>query len=111
MPDSPDWRSTVDDQLLSQETRGSRRSIAVNYPGSLYVYVLEAAKQRGLSMTAFQRRASLAVACHDLGFDWAAEMVDEPAVGSFVSGRSAVQMDGFGFGPWRITEMGFYVSG
>lgn len=110
MPDSPDWRSVVDDQLLSQETRLSRRSVALNYPDSLYVLVLEAARRRDLSMTAFQRRASLAVACHDLGFDWVTEMIDEPAVTPF-GGTGAVQMDGFGYGPWRITEMGVYVSG
>lgn len=108
---NPDWRATVNDQLLSKQTRAGRRSIAVNYPDSLYILILEAAKQRGLSMTAFQRRASLAVARYDLGFDWVSEMVDEPAVTTFVSGRGGEQMDGFGFGPWLIMDMQEYTSG
>lgn len=102
---SHDWRTIVDSQLASKETRTPRRSIAVNYPDSLYSLILEAAKGRAMSMTAYQRRAALAVARYDLGFDWATELCDEPGIATFVGGRAATEYAGFGFGPWLITGM------
>lgn len=102
-----DWWTILDDQMASQEPhRAARRSIAINYPTDLYAYVLEAARLRGISMTAYQRRASLAFAAHDLGFDWLEAMLSEPPVGSFDSPGKGVKSDGIGFGPWRIDALG-----
>lgn len=105
-----DWRAVLEDQIAAQGKRAGRRSIAVNYPTSLYAVVKDAAKARGMSMTAYQRRAALAFAVNDLGLtdDWARLMVDEPPVASY--GRP-VTTAGFGFGPfgaWRILGLGMF---
>lgn len=101
-----DWWSVLDDQMASQEPlRTPRKSIAINYPNDLYVLVLEAAKARGVSMTAYQRRASLAFAEYDLGFDWLREMQAEPPIGSFVRPGVGVKSDGIGFGAWQIVSL------
>ena len=99
------WWKILDDQMAMGETRGPRRSIAINYPNELYVLVLEAAKARGMSMTAYQRRASLAFAEQDLGFDWLDEMRAEPPIGSFVRPNAGVKSDGLGFGKWHIVNL------
>lgn len=101
----PDWWQIMDDQMASTERRTPRRSIAINYPNDLYALVLEAAKLRGISMTAYQRRASLAFAAHDLGFDWDLEMAAEPPVGSFVRPGAGTKCAGSGFGAWRIRAL------
>lgn len=102
---TPGWWRILDDKMAAGETRGARRSIAVNYPNELYALVLEASRQRNISMTAFQRRAALAVAEHDLQFDWLDTMLAEPPVGSFVRPGSGIKSDGLGFGPWHIIDL------
>lgn len=110
MPEA--WWRILDDQMASQEPqRAPRRSIAINYPNELYALVLEAARMRGMSMTAYQRRASLAFAEHDTGFDWLHEMRAEPPVGSFVKPGSGIKSDGLGFGYWRIVRLDDHTDG
>jgi hypothetical protein len=98
----------IDGQLAAKETRPTRRSVAVNYPPELYPFVLEAAKLRGLSMQAYQRRAALAFAQADLGFDWLREMDAEPQVGSFVNPGRGTDARGRGYGSWQILDLGSY---
>jgi hypothetical protein len=106
------WQDTLADQIAANGKRAGRRSVAVNYPTGLYAVVRDAAKRRGMSMTAYQRRASLAFAVHDLGLDasWAALMVEEPAVTGYVTGADKpLDCAGFGpFGAWRITGLGLF---
>lgn len=99
------WWTILDDQMAVGETRGARRSIAINYPNELYTLVLEAARARNMSMTAFQRRSVLAMAQHDLGFDWLDEMRHEPPIGTFVRPQAGIKSDGLGFGPWHIVDL------
>lgn len=103
-----DYWERVDGQLAANEPRATRRSIAVNYPPELYPFVLEAAKQRGMSMQAYQRRAALAFAASDLGFDWLREMAVEPQIGSFVNPGRGTVARGRGFGHWQILDLGNY---
>lgn len=89
----PDWWTTIDDGLTaSGPPRSPRRSIAVNYPTALYTPVMVAAAFRSMSATAYQRRASLAFAHWDLGFDWGTVTANEPATPIT--------------GLWRIVELG-----
>lgn len=104
MGEPAQWWKNIDDQMASREVRTPRRSIAVNYPNELYAHVLKAAEARGLSMTAYQRRAVLAFACYDLGLEWDAVMADEPAVTEFESGRK-VEAQGRGYRFWEIVGL------
>jgi hypothetical protein len=89
---NPDWAKTIDEQLTVKDAdRTPRRSMAVNYPTELYALVLAASKNRGMTATAYQRRASLAFACHDLGLPISVVAVHEPP--------TAVT------GPWEIQEL------
>lgn len=109
------WQETITDQIAAQRKRAGRRSVAVNYPTSLYALVRDAAKARGMSMTAYQRRAALSFALHDLGIEdqWHAVMLDEPAVAPFVVGsEKPIEAAGFGpFGAWRIRAIGMFWRG
>lgn len=69
--------------------------------------LMEAARLRGMSETAYIRRAVLAFVCHDLGIDWDVMMASEGPVRR--AGHSAVYdktpMRGKGFGRWRIERL------
>ncbi|KAK1548441.1 hypothetical protein Q3G72_006583 [Acer saccharum] len=97
---------TLDQQISVTTQARVRRSIAVNYPVEIYPLVLEAARQRNMSMTAYQRRAVLAFAQADTGFDWFEQMATEPGIGSFNSPGVSLPSGGHGFGHWRILQLG-----
>lgn len=103
--DRPEWMDLMDAAMAKNEDRTARRSMAVNYPNSLYALVLEAARKRDLSMTAYQRRASLSFAQWDLRYDWWDAMEDEPPVGRFTSTQARLNAVGRGFGPWHIVDL------
>ena len=107
MPEA-EWWSALDGQMAQQERRATRRSIAVNYPPELYGYVSAAARARQMSMTAFQRRAALAIAQADLGFDWLRVMEHEPAISGFETGTLARRVAGLHFGAWHVLDLGEY---
>lgn len=104
------WQQVIDDQIaLSRVSpRAPRRSTALNYPQSLYALVLAAARERDMSMTAYQRRATLSFAQVDTGFDWLEEMKAEPGIAPFGAhgGRLQQELNGLGCGYWRIQELG-----
>lgn len=97
------WRDNVRHAVAARQDRAPRRSAAVNYPDTLFRIVLAAAARRDLSMAAYQRRATLARACADLGLDYDAVMVDEPPVGRFNRADGPPEeLAGQGHGPWRL---------
>lgn len=88
--------------------RTQRRSIAVNFPDGMYDVVMEAARARGISSTAYMRRAATAFAAQDLGLDWHELMLDEKGVQQYgIKGGGAAlpPARGEGFGPWVITGL------
>lgn len=107
MPKSlPDWGETLLTEFDAHHTDGRkpRLSIAVNFDDQLYKIVKDAAEARDMSLTAFLRRAALAIATVDQGLDWQTIMQDEPAIAPFVQGgaRTGQRKAGFGNGPWKI---------
>lgn len=112
---SRSWQETIADQIAAQGKRAGRRSVAVNYSTTLYALVRDAARARGMSMTAYQRRAALAFALHDLGREdqWHLVMADEPAVAAFEAhSEKPIECAGFGpFGAWRIRAIGMFWRG
>lgn len=104
-PQRPDWVSVLDGAIAAREPRATRRSIGVNYPPALYGYVMAAARQRGMSLAAYQRRAALAFACLDLGLVWSDVMADEPPFGTFAAPTKAAAHAGGGYGHWVIRDV------
>jgi hypothetical protein len=102
------WQEIIQAQVAQSRVRdrAPRRSTALNYPQELYGLVLAAARERDMSMTAYSRRAVLAFAHHDVGFDWAKELAEEPAVASFSDPALRRELNGLGCGYWRIVQLG-----
>jgi hypothetical protein len=103
------WAEVLNDQAAAREDREPRRTVGINFPNDLYSLVAEAARIRGMSYTSYVRRAALALAEADLGFDWATLMVEEPGIVADVESRSALagkKMAGHGYGPWKIEALG-----
>lgn len=104
-----DWRQVLNDQAAAREDREPRRSIAINMPNRLFSLVSAAAKQRGLSYTAYARRAVISFAQADLGFDWNEQMADEPGIVPIERDadvfRGGKIMAGSGYGPWKIVGL------
>lgn len=100
------------DQLASRRhNRKPTRMISINWTVSAYRLVNAASKQRGISMSAFCRRAAVAMACTILGLDYYEESVGERGARSYgESGgdpvSAAESKDGRGYGEWRIRELG-----
>lgn len=109
--DNPDWRELVEAGMARRAGRPGV-SLAVRLPPDMANFVLTAAELRGgLSLTAYLRRAALAVAAYDLDLPWQAVMANEPRVRMMdVEGKpySAVSGPGLGFGAWIIPEMREY---
>lgn len=66
-------------------------------------HVVKAAQERGLSVSAYIRRAALAFAAHDLGLDLAEVLKDEPQWRLRTEGpRTNHSEGGEGHGNWQI---------
>jgi len=85
-------------------TRTERRSIGLNITPQMNDLVLAAAMKRDMTLSAYARRAIMAVVCHDLGLDWDEVMLDEPNVRRF-DGKTPGDPAGTGHGDWIIAEM------
>lgn len=72
-------------------------------PGA-YGIVLQAAKERRMSTTAYLRRAALAMACHDLGIPFSDAMDRDPRV-TRETGFAVNDPQGTKFGLWEIETL------
>lgn len=106
----PRWQEIVADALDGLDTgRAPRQSIAINFPPSMQSHVVEAAGIRGLSLSAFSRRAVMAVTAYDLELDWLSLMADEPRTRRFAQiDEEPERRAGLGHGSWRIVTMEEY---
>lgn len=67
---------------------------------------MKAARQRGLSLEAYIRRALASVMVHDLDLDWWELLADEPWVTTYAGGLNERRpLAGAGFGQWHIDGM------
>lgn len=94
----------VDAKLARQKkAKKPHRDFRARIPLNAAPALNEAAAQRGMSVSAYLRRAGLAFAAHDLGLDLAQLLEDEPATRSRFAGTAADrEMGGQGHGLWRI---------
>jgi hypothetical protein len=105
----PSPRDVMLDKIeASRAMKHPRRMISVNWNDALYLIVLRAAKRRGLSKSAYVRRAAAAMAAHDLGLDYYQVMRGERGTMPWGvrGGRpedQAESKDGLGYGVWSIT--------
>lgn len=108
----PDGKPTPEELLLdmvaaSLPKRAERRSLAVNLTPPQNSLIQEAARLRNMSLSAFMRRAALAVAAWDSGLTIEEVLVDEQLIAPYEANgnarrRRAEEMD---LGPWRIERL------
>jgi hypothetical protein len=94
----------------SRANKKPSRMISVNWSEMLYLVVTRAAKKRGISKSAYVRRAAAAMAAHDLGLDYYQVMKGERGTMPYgVRGGKADEtgksLDGLGYGVWSISEL------
>jgi hypothetical protein len=128
MAQRPDWQTTVTRGVVKAERKRRRPVLAFNVDLELRVLLGAAAQCRGLSASAYARRAICAFIAHDLGLDYAmvtrfCPSVQDPenlaakqAMGAAArtkSGgtinRGAVEHtsdDGLGYGCWEVCDDG-----
>lgn len=87
-----------------------RRIISVNWSDVLFMVVNRAAKKRGISKSAYVRRAAVALACHDLGLDYAKVMEGEAGTLPYGKGGGKPEeigesKNGMGYGQWAIRAL------
>lgn len=106
--EKPDWRELVQSKLDKPQDQARTNCIRTN--ATLDLIINRAARARNLSVTAYIRRAAVAVACADLGIDWDSAMADEPGFGLYGErpGRAVIRPDGRGFGPWWVTGLAYH---
>lgn len=92
---------------------GETRSSSFRTNAALDRLINEAARRRGLSTTAYIRRAAAAIATFDLEASWEDAMADEPGFGLYGErpGRAVIRPDGHGFGPWQVTGLTYHFPG
>jgi hypothetical protein len=101
----PSWQELLQSKL-DRPPAGTRTS-AIRTNAAIDKAIKDAAANRNMSVTAYIRRAAVAMAVYDLGLEWDAVMSDEPGFGVFGEnpGRAVIRPEGHGFGPWKIREV------
>lgn len=104
----PHWRELMMGQVdaeLAKRKRSKKphRDFRARIPLGAAGALNQAAAARGMSVSAYLRRAGLAFAAHDLGLDLGELLADEPASRTRFAGTAADrEMAGQGHGLWRI---------
>lgn len=94
----------------SRANKHPTRMISINWTEDLYVVVTRAAKARGISKSAYVRRAAAAMAAFDQGLDYHTVMASERgtrAYGDLTAHPADAQrsLAGQGYGTWKIKEL------
>jgi hypothetical protein len=100
-----DWRKQIIDDVGAPPDGPVLISTGVQLDGPSNEVIRAAARRRGMSPSAYLRRAAVAFATFDLDRDWDEVMADEPGFTAFGKnmGKSPYRPNGHGFGPWKIT--------
>jgi hypothetical protein len=92
-------------QSAKRTTRIDRLTTRVPADG-FRTLTMKAARRRGLSLEAYQRRAIAAVMVYDLDLNWWELLADEPWVTTYAGGLNERRpLAGAAFGPWHIDGM------
>lgn len=108
MPKSEPWQELMMgrvDATIAKRThpKAPHRDFRTRMPQSAVASILRAAELRGMSVSAYLRRAGLAFVAHDLGLDLAQLLEDEPPTRNKFDGpKKDKVMKGQGHGQWRI---------
>jgi len=98
------------DRVLAARKEGTRpphRSYRVRVQLSATMLIRDAAAARGMSVSAFLRRAGIAFAAYDAGLDVADLLKDEPPTRlKFEGPRVNREEGGQGHGKWKIRGLG-----
>jgi hypothetical protein len=102
------WELLEDAVAQATDTRAARsagktESLAVRLGAGNRTLLKEAARQRGISMEGYLRRAVMAFLVADLGLDWDIVMASEPSTAGFgKEPRSGRREHGQGYGRWEV---------
>jgi hypothetical protein len=99
-----DWRKQIIDDVGAPPDGPVLISTGVQLDGPSNEVIRAAARRRGMSPSAYLRRAAVAFATFDLDRDWDEVMADEPGFTAFGKnmGKSPYRPNGHGFGPWKV---------
>lgn len=104
-----DWRDIVRADIAAlPDRRGTEDAEATKVTADLlpgaYSIIREAAKVRRVSLSAYVRRAVLALACYDLGLPYSDAMRADSRITN-MSGFPISDPDGTRFGAWEIAAL------
>ncbi len=111
MARKPDPKDVMLDRIeASRINKRPSRMISVNWNDTLYLVVKNAARMRGISLSAYVRRAAVAMAVYDLGLDYFTVMKDERGTRGYGDRGGnpeeiAASAQGRGYGSWEIKEL------
>lgn len=108
-----DWRQIILDRYdalgVGYDNHRARTSMMVNFLQRDREMLVEAARQRDMSLSAFFRRSAFAIASYDLGIPWGTITAEERPFRNFgelnIGGEFKA---GEGHGPWIINDMGVF---
>lgn len=97
----------IDGIIASMPTRTQRHSFAVNTTTWQDTVMKQAARERNMSITAYVRRATLAMAAFDLGLTLEEALAGEQTITPFEGQGPRRRQDPTttDFGPWRIEKV------
>lgn len=107
-----DWRSMIKDQVAvkAADTRERNRGASqtanisrVGFSANVQPHLVRAAKRRGISISGYIRRATMAVVAMDLGFK-ATDLFDSDVMITPVgrNGAPSKDLDGTLYGRWEV---------
>lgn len=103
----PEWYLRLVDNVADLDAKRGEPKRRVALTPDQRTLLLAAARDRGMSETAYMRRAIMAFVCHDLGLEWSTVMASEGPIRH--AGHAAVYdrtpARGRGFGEWTIERL------
>ena len=102
-----DWREIVQDQVDANGSRQQTTRIGLHFPPTWARLVKQAAAARGMSYTAYVRRAAMSFAAYDMQVDLYEVLGEEPPTCDLINGTPKyTPKRGRGYGLWRIMGLG-----
>lgn len=101
---SADWKElTLDALEMKPAPTSPGWGLRLRFDMDDRVLLDQVAKMRGMSQSAYARRAIVAFIVHDLGLDWYEHNQNEIPIAPYGGrGYHSMSMDGQGYGDWEI---------